>query len=169
VKRRLYIALGAALALAAAFVGGRYSRPVEVREVVKVETKTVTVTEWKDRIVEKRVEGPVRIRTVTREVPGGERVVTVVEERGPVVTDRASDAAGSTASRTTENVVSVRVVESARPGWRLSVAAGWDAEALSLRPELYGVEVSRRLVGTVWIGAWARTDRTGGLGLAMEW
>jgi hypothetical protein len=169
VKRRLYIALGAAIALAAAFVGGRYSRPVEVREVVKVETKTVTVTEWKDRIVEKRVEGPVRIRTVTREVPGGERVVTVVEERGPVVTDRASDAAGSTASKTTGTVVSERVIKAAQPGWRASVLAGWDAGSPSLRPETYGVEVSRRVVGTVWIGAWARTDRTGGLGLAMEW
>jgi hypothetical protein len=168
-KRRALIAAGVTLALVAAFVGGRYAAPVEVREIVKVETKTVTVTEWKDRIVEKRVEGPVRIRTVTREVPGGERVVTVVEERGPVTVDRSQDRAGESRETGSSTVVSERVTKVAKPGWRASVLAGWDADAPALRPELYGVEVSRRLVGTVWIGAWARTDRTGGLGLAMEW
>lgn len=168
-KRRIAIAAGAVLALVAAFIGGRYSRPAEVRELVKVETKTVTVTEWKDRVVEKRVEGPVRIRTVTREVPGGERVVTVVEERGPVTVDRRQDRAGESKETGSSAIVSERVTKAARPDWRASVLAGWDADAPSLRPETYGVEVSRRVVGTVWLGAWARTDRTGGVAVAMEW
>jgi hypothetical protein len=167
-KRWVYIAAGSALLLVAAFLGGRFSAPVKVEERVKVETRTVTVTEWKDRVVEKRVAGPVRVRTITIERPGGERIVERVVERGPVTTETAAESAGQSSSAASSVGVSERVVESARPGWRLSAVAGWDAEALSLRPDLYGVEVSRRVVGTVWLGAWARTDRTGGLVLAME-
>jgi hypothetical protein len=166
-KRWVYIAAGSAFLLVAAFLGGRFSAPTKVREVVKVETKIETVTEWKDRVVEKRVAGPVRVRTITIE-KAGERIVERVVERGPVTTERSGESAGQSLSAASSIGVSSRVVESARPGWRLSVAAGWDAEALSLRPGLYGVEVSRRVAGTVWLGAWARTDRTGGLVLAME-
>jgi hypothetical protein len=168
VRARLYIAAGVLLALVAAFIGGRFSAPVRVEEKVRVETKTVTVTEWKDRVVEKRIAGPVRVRTITIERPGGERVVERVVERGPVTVERSGESEGQSSSTASSVGVSERVVESARPGWRLSAVAGWDAEALSLRPELYGVEVSRRVVGTVWLGAWARTDRTGGLVLAMD-
>jgi hypothetical protein len=167
VKVRLYLAAGVLLALVAAFLGGRFSAPVRVEEKVRVETKVVTVTEWKDRIVEKRVAGPVRVRTITIE-KAGERIVERVVERGPVTTETAADSAGSSSAAASSVGVSSRVVESARPGWRLSVAAGWDAEALTLRPGLYGVEVSRRVAGTVWVGAWARTDRTGGISAALE-
>jgi hypothetical protein len=167
-RTRLYIAAGVLLALVAAFLGGRFSAPARVEEKVRVETKIQTVTEWKDRVVEKRVAGPVRVRTITIEKPGGERVVERVVERGPVTTETAADLSGSTAVTASSEAASSRVVESARPGWRLSVSAGWAPERLTLRPEVYGVEVSRRVVGTVWLGAWARTDRTGGLVLAME-
>jgi hypothetical protein len=168
VRTRLCVAAGVLLALVAAFLGGRFAAPVRVEEKVRVETKTVTVTEWKDRVIEKRVAGPVRVRTITIEKPGGERVVERIVERGPVTTETAAESAGQSSSAASSVGVSERVVESARPGWRLSVAAGWAPEALSLRPGLYGVEVSRRVAGTVWIGAWAKTDRTGGLVLAME-
>jgi hypothetical protein len=168
VRTRLYIAGGVLLAVVAAFLGGRFAAPVRVEEKVRVETRTVTVTEWKDRIIEKRIAGPVRVRTITIEKPGGERVVERIVERGPVTTETAADLSGSTAVAASSAAASSRVVESARPGWRASVAAGWAPERLTLRPEVYGVEVSRRIVGTVWIGAWARTDRMGGLVLAME-
>ena len=60
-----------------------------------------------------------------------------------------------------------KVTDNARPGWRLSLGAGWSA--VQPRPDSYRLELSRRLVGTVWLGAWASTDKTAGLSLAMEW
>lgn len=160
-KKWIAIGAGALLAVVAAFVAGRYSAPV------KVETRTEvrTVTEWKDRVVTKTEQGPVRVRTETREVPGKERVIIRTEDRGPVTTDRNAEGSGSSATQ----AATVVIRDSSRPGWRASVLAGWSPGRLELRPEVYGVEVSRRVVGTVWAGAWARTDRQFGVSLALEW
>jgi len=54
-------------------------------------------------------------------------------------------------------------------GWRSSVAAGWDPDALALRPEVYEGRVERRVLGTLWLGVFGRSDKTGGLSAAMEW
>jgi len=171
VTRRFYaeVAVGALLALAAAFYAGRFSAPVKTVETVKVETKTVTVTEWKDRIVEKRVAGPVRVRTITIEKPGGERVVERVVERGPVTTDTTTDHAGQSSGTTASNAATVRLSETGRPGWRAAVSAAWSPGRLSLEPARYTAEVDRRLFGTIWLGLRASTDKTAGVAVGLEW
>lgn len=165
-RRRLLIAGGSLVALAAAFLAGRYATPAKVVERVKVETKTVTVTEWKDRLVEKRVQGPVREVEHIVEKPGAERVITRWTERGPVTTDTTTDSSGSSATKTDAKTDASRIV-TAQPSWRIEGQAGWSR--LSPAPDLYGLGVSRRIAGTVWLGAWARTDKTAGIGIGLEW
>jgi hypothetical protein len=182
---RLYIAAGVLLALCAAFLGGRFSAPVRVVEsasakqtstaAAAVEQKNnATAVQDVTRHTERR-KAPARPASAPVQTPAGLMCpecpavdVEIVDERiGTRLTDLGTLRGAAVAASTSE-AKSSRVVESARPGWRVSVAAGWDAEALSLRPETYGVEVSRRVAGTVWLGAWARTDRTGGVSVAVE-
>jgi hypothetical protein len=168
-KRKVYVALGGVVALVVAFVGGRYSAPVKTVETVKIETKVVTVTEWKDRVVEKRVEGPVREVERIVEKPGAERVVTRWIERGPVSVDTTTDASGSASTQAHTSSQASRVTTAGRPGWRAAMAAAWSPGRPSLEPERYTVEVDRRLFGTLWLGVRASTDKTAGVALALEW
>jgi hypothetical protein len=168
-KRKVYAAIGGLAALVIAFIGGRYSAPVTTVETVKVETKVVTVTEWKDRVVEKRVEGPVREVERIVEKPGAERVVTRWIERGPVSVDTTADVSGSSSAQAHAASQASKVTTAGRPGWRAAVTAAWSSGRLSLEPERYTVEVGRRLFGTLWLGVQASTDKAVGVGLGFEW
>lgn len=152
--------IGGALLLVAAFVGGRYSAPVKIEERVKVEKVVEVQTVEKERIVYREAK---KKRTEERKNVDGSSVTVTTEESD---TGAIRDYSGLQLSWGTERQESSRVVDRARPGWRLSLGAGFSS--LSLRPDLYRLELSRRLVGTVWLGAWAATDRTAGLALALE-
>lgn len=171
-RRRLYIAGGVALALVAAFLGGRFSRPVKVEERVKVETKIETRTEWRDRVIEKRVEGPTREVERIIEKPGAERVITRWIDRGPVTVDTSATAAGTSTASGAASSSASKVTDNARPGWAAGLAATWPS--LSSRPERVGLELDRRILGTVWLGVRASAETDGsapqvGAALRVEW
>jgi hypothetical protein len=163
VKRRALIAGGSLLALVAAFLAGRFSRPAEV----KTETVTVYATHAKESgslSIDSGQKTKERIVTVTKREPGGTVYVTETTDRllsSDLALDlgwaRETEANGETKATTTTK---------AQPSWRLEGQAGWSR--LSPSPDLYGIGISRRVVGTVWVGGWARTDKTAGLGLALE-
>ena len=56
------------------------------------------------------------------------------------------------------------------PDWQLSVLAGWNWHRKST---VYGVEVSRRIIGPVSLGVWGLSDRTGrgaaGISASVSW
>lgn len=173
-KRRIAIGLGCVLALALAFVGGRYSAPARVVERVKVETRTVTITEWRDRIVTKRVEGPTRTVERIVEKPGEVREVTRWIDAGPVTTDTDTNLSGHTSGTTESTSATVRMSETGRPGWGGGLAAQWDPGRLSASPAVLGLEVDRRLFGPLWVGVRASagvdlSDPRVGLALRGEW
>jgi hypothetical protein len=163
-KRWAIVGGASAIALVVAFLAGQYSAPkpeIRWKEVASVRT------EWLTKEVEHRVEGPIRIRTVVREIPGPqgpERVVERVVERGPVTIDRSAEGQGSSAANLTTELVQK---PTALPGWRVGVSAGWDRFQPS--PNLYGLELDRRLFGTLWVGIRARTDKSVGAALSLEW
>lgn len=162
-KRRLAIAAGAVAALLAAFLGGRYSRPARVEERVKVETKTVT--EWKDRIVyvEAKKEQRHTTTTATRKPDGTKTIVRVEDVR----TDSGASLNASSGGKTTEDAkTEASRVETSQPSWRVEGQAGWSR--LSPAPDIYGIGISRRVAGTVWVGGWARTDKTAGIAVGLE-
>lgn len=166
-RRWIYIGVGALAALVVAFLAGRYSAPVKVRTETKVETKTVTVTEWKDRIVERQVKGPVRVRVVTVEKPGGERVIEKWIERAPVTTETQTNVTGTAKAETESTSATSRVTEGARPGWAIAASGSWDPRALSSMPDRYGLELDRRVIGTVWLGVRADADDVKGSNLRL--
>lgn len=135
----------------------------------RVEERREATAEMHEERAEETHEARELVRHVeTREErrPDGGVVIVRVED------EREASAATSTASATTDATASereVRVVERVRPSWRVSAQAGWSITRPALQPELYGAEVSGRIGGPVWLGVWARTDKTAGVSLAVEW
>ncbi len=166
-KALIAAGVGVAVALVAAFVIGYLNGPEHEVEKVRVETKTVTVTEYKDRIVEQKVQGPVRVRTRVVEKPGAERVIEKWIERGPVSTSTTHDAAGSTTAQAASTAESAKETTRARPNWHVTAAAGWDKLSLAA-PHVWEGRVERRVLGPFWLGVWGSTERTGGLSLGLE-
>jgi hypothetical protein len=170
VKRRLLIAAGAALALLVAFLGGKYSAAPRVetktewREINSYTTAWAVRTEYVDR-----TKIRTRVVTIERVAPDGSRETSTTTDSGTdVAINAGTNLAGHSSETTSSNGATVRVEEAGRPGWRVGASAGWDPGRLSLKPNTYGLDVSRRLIGTIWFGAWGRTDKTFGLNLALE-
>jgi hypothetical protein len=71
-----------------------------------------------------------------------------------------------------------QLVVNDKPGWRVAGSLGIDFNKIGPKellvttptqyPLVYGLEVDRRLVGTVWLGIQANTMKTGSLVLSLE-
>lgn len=133
-------------ALAIGVCIGRFTTKPVVKTVDVVKEKVV----WRDREVEKKVEGPVRVQVVTRTVPGPrgpEVLVTRIVERGAVVTVKDSKHEGQ-ASLARE--LKTEVLQ--QPSWMLGATAGLKLGDLS---PVWGAQVSKRIAGPFWLGAGA--------------
>jgi hypothetical protein len=166
-RRWLYVGGAALAACALSFLAGRFSAPARVETRVEWRKKIVTQTEWKDRVVTQR--GPVRVVERIVEKPGAEREVTRWIERGPVTTTK--DLTGNASATTEINSATRTVSETGRPGWSGGLSAAWDPGRPSSMPDRIGLELDRRIVGTVWLGARASAEPDLGalrLGLALR-
>jgi hypothetical protein len=172
-KQRGIIAGIAGLALAGAFLGGRYSRPAKIVVTTRTETKTVTQTQyvdrWRDRIV--YVQAKARhVETTTVKKPTGEVVITRVEDTKTDThsTDTASgSASGATQAQTDTVATSKTVTTYSQPRIRLAYTP-WIDLAHPLAGLTHGGEVDYRFLGPLQAGVWARTDKTAGLAFAVE-
>lgn len=54
-------------------------------------------------------------------------------------------------------------IEALRPKWRVGVQ-----KALSPEPDLFGANLSRRVLGNLWVGVYARTDQEVGLSISYD-
>jgi hypothetical protein len=162
--KRIALAAGALLALVAAFLGGRFSRLAET----KTETVTVYAAHSKDSgslSIDSGQKARERVVTVTKREPGG--TVYVTETRDSLLdSDLELDLGWHRESETKAETKTTTTTRS-QPSWRLDAQAGWSR--LSPAPDIYGIGISRRIAGTLWVGGWARTDKTAGLGVGLEW
>lgn len=178
-KRYALIGVGAIAALVLAFLAGRRTAPVRVEERVKIETKTVVDQEAVARaLTEAKAEWErsTKTRTTTRIVYRDgkpiEKVVYVdrdVLQTATIGIKESSETETKTHGETISTTTQDKVTTFARPTWRLAAQAGWSFDAKALRPSIFGGELSRQVLGPLWLGAWARTDSTAGLSLALEW
>jgi hypothetical protein len=142
--RRAAVTLALAAACAAGGVWyGRHSGPPRVEERVVYRDRV----EWRERVVEKRVEGPVRERVVTRTVPGPQGPVREVireVERGPVTVERNTDAQAKADLSVDGSKVTVRE----QPRWLVGASAGWQLG----EGRTVGGQVMYRVAGPFWLG-----------------
>lgn len=135
---RLYVLL-ALLLLVVGIVIGRYTTPEKVVTKTVTEVKTVTVVQHDTQ-------------TVITEKPDGTKTT--------VITDKSVDTTQKDKTQETE-----KTVENYKPQWKVGV------QLAPKNPQyeyFYGVEVERRILGPVFVGAFGNTDRTLGLIVGLE-
>lgn len=152
-------------ALLVAFAAGRFTRHPETKWRETVEVRTQYVDRWQERVVTREVvKERVHKETRTETQPSGATVTVAVEDSA---TDSASgsDAAASGETTVAQTVKAEEVkTESAAPSWRVSALGGLRFDG----KRYYGGEVSRRIVGPIWLGVEARTD-SAGVAIGVEW
>lgn len=172
-KQGLGAGLGVLLALAASFAAGRYSKP---DKIVTIREKGEVRVEYKDRIVYRDRKTKTKTTSTTTKVPDGAETTTTTTET-ETDTKTTNDTETKTTTKTTETEKSV--VENKKPDWRVTGMVGLAPGQLSLDMRglqpLYGLQVDRRIAGTIWGGVWVITrpqDLSGstviGIHLALE-
>jgi hypothetical protein len=184
------------LLLLGAYSGGRYVQPAKVVEKEHVVTKVETKIEYKDRVVEKKVEVEkkvyVRIRqkNVRREIvdiqkPDGtkERRVTETDlsttktadkDDRTTTTDKTEDRRVEEARTEQQDIHKTKVVIFESPQWRVGVLVGYDIMAPfqgsrgvpGMEGVVVGVTGERRIWKRLWMGLWGTT--TGNVGLKLD-
>jgi hypothetical protein len=171
-RARWAIVAGVALAIVAAFFGGRYSRAARV-ETRTVRDETAIVNAVAEARAQWQRETTAHTVIRTSYAPTG-KPVERVETRDTASTSSGSSAATSAVqAQTTSHTETIKIVEASRPDWAAGVAGTWSPSRLSLAPERLGVDLDRRLFGTLWLGVRASATTTAadpqfGLALRME-
>jgi hypothetical protein len=171
-KRRALVGGAVLLALVAAFVGGRFSAPLQVQTI-----DTVRV-EFRDRVVETIKTVEVKAKAETK-IVWRDRVIAkdgTVTEHETEKTASREDSVRNDAEKKTEDRAGVteHTVEKTvtlRPSWRVGLQVGASLRAPFVPiagPLVLGVSVDYRVVGGLTAGLWLNTFGAAGLGVAFE-
>lgn len=152
----------AVAACVASFLVGRG----KVRTVTKVETKTEVVEKVVEKVVTVKAKDVQRkVTTKTETKPDGSSVVLRVEDvQTQTDVGTVSDFTGTAVTTSSSKA---ETATGSKPGWRLGVSAEW--KKAQEKPDVYGLEIDRRIVGPFWLGARASTDKTAGIAVGLEW
>jgi hypothetical protein len=153
-KTKIIIAV---VAVATAFATGRYTVPtkvIEVTKVVEVEKKT------KDK--DQKVDKDTKKTTTIVEEPTGKKTTTIVEE------DKVNkDTSTKETDDKTKTDNSFKEVLKSSP---LSVSALFGGPLPGSGPfqMVYGLHVSKQVLGPITVGAFGMTNRTVGFSLGLN-
>lgn len=137
----------AAIVIVAMACGAALTRQFAPREVTK--TQLVDHDVIKDHVV-----------TVTKEIvrPDGSKEIDTT-----VVDDKKQDDVKK------ETITDVKPIPQLKPQWFATVGAGLDASSLrDLSNPVYNLGVNRRILGPIYLGAWANTKSQVGIQLGLE-
>jgi hypothetical protein len=165
-RRLAIVALGAALCVLAAFAWGRWGRSraeVDYSQVRDGKADGSWGSAMKGKVAERRNVIVVRERFE----PATGLLTERLTLRDTTATNTRTEATAQGQVKVEERVETRYVEKQVRKDWHLSVQAGWDAA--QLRPNVYGVQVERRIAGPVWLGVWGNSTRAGGASLSLEW
>lgn len=188
-KRWTLIGGGALAALVLAFLGGRYSvRPSKTTETAAAAKQAETHTDAKietDTDTKQTVHRTITRRTAPA-LPPSLPVAGVCPPCPAVQVEEISEDIGTNIDqdqhadlhidgKTAETSATTKTTEvGERPGWAFGVSALWDPSHPSSKPERVTLELDRRLLGTLWLGARlsSETDLTAwrvGAAARVEW
>lgn len=164
--RWAWVAIGAGL-LVAAFSAGRFSAPVqtEVQEVEKIVYQDRVV----EKVVVKRAKAEEKVVFIDRTITDAGVHELITERTKTDETEKTKDEVDRTTSA--EKQREQKATTTLRPDWRIGalVGASLREPALPLSGNLVlGVQVERRVVGGVSVGAWANTVGAAGGVVSVE-
>lgn len=134
---------GLLLVASVAYASGRYLQPP------KVVTKTETVVKEVQVI-----QHDTTTKTHEEVKPDGTKTIdTVVEDKDKEENKSSADSKAST------------VVDTTKPQWKVGALGAYDFS--TLKP-IYGVQVDRRILGPIFVGAFGLNNRTVGLSVSLE-
>lgn len=154
-------AAGAAIVIIlVSFAAGRYTVPTKTT----VETKTVTQTK-EDKNTQVDTDKDQHVQTIQVQVkkPDGTVVTTTRTERDTdtkqeMKQDDKTDTASTTQTKT----------ETVRLGGNLNVLVTAGVDVTSPTGLVYGLSLSRPILGPILIGAWGMTNKTVGFSLGLQ-
>lgn len=174
-KRRLYIAGAWALTLVAAGVVGRFTAPTKVTETATRSDESARLAAFLAKLeTQQTVKTKRHVETRKTKKPDGTIEIVRIEDSGSdTATQSTSTVTGHSSETTASTAATARVTERGRPAWSVGLSASWAGRPSSM-PDRLGLEVDRRLIGPVWLGARASIGATlsepqFGLGLRAEW
>ncbi len=167
---------------------GRYAQPAKVIEKEKIVTQVVTKVEYQDRIVEKIVQVKEKEQarhtetTTTKKPDGTETTTTVTDTKTDTKTDTNTDKSEEKIVYkdrvVTQVVEKEKIVEGAKPSWRLGADVGLSIPSTflgdpqigvpGLRGAVVGIGAERRIFGPLWFALRGNTQGTVSIGLAGE-
>jgi hypothetical protein len=124
---------------------GRYAQPA------KVVTKTQVVTQVHDVVHEK-----IHKVIVTVTAPNGTKTTTTTIDNGSVINDQSNTQSNSSTVTTYD-----------KTQWSVGALANVDLTKGISAPS-YGIQVERRILGPVWVGAYGLANASGGLSVSLE-
>jgi hypothetical protein len=155
VRKYLYV-VGIALLIGTLGYGfGRYSAPIQIKEVEKI--KIVTVEKKVENTKEKK-----DVQVVVVQKPDGTTTTTT--------TDKTTiDIAASTNTDTTSLTDKSKLTVFSRPSWKFTLMGGMDIHTsnLTVVKPIYGGMIERSILGPISIGAWGISNGTFGLSAAI--
>lgn len=176
-----------ALALVAAFIGGRASVSTQPERITeKTVEKVQFVDRWHERVIEKQIKvrdettNLSRHREVTKvEHPDGTKVFKEVEDLNidKIVKETETKFVDRVVDRIVfqdREVKKETIIESPQKNWLVGPMIGFRLAELGFRdgglqlPVEFGAQVQRRVLGPVFIGAYGMHKGTAGLTVSFE-
>ena len=148
--------IGSFVLAAGAFSLGRYTTPVEIKEV----TKTVEVEKKKTEVEKETQKDVHRVERIIRK-PDGTTETTIQ-------TDSSTKSTKNVTSQTDAQAQSETSTSVVRAGARTRVAGVAAIDIYGRSGPAYGVEVSRSILGPISVGGLGLSNGTFGLSLGLE-
>ena len=161
------------IAIAALGYGfGRFTAPSKVIEIEKIRTIEIEkiVEIEKEVIKEVTVENKnINTTTTITEYPDGrkETVITVVDLTTiGIEKDTEKDTERDMEKDTTSSIDKTKITIYKKTQWKLTGLAGF--ELGNWTTPVYGALIEKRILGPIYVGGWALSNKTIGVGLSFE-
>lgn len=186
-KKTLLLVLGAVLLFLLGFGTAKFASPAKVTEKTVVQTQVKTVIQYQDRIVYQKVlvaqEATHRhVAKVITKKPDGTIVTQVTSDTDSkdsqnININKTDDKTKDTTQTVAQTVTIVKTVTN-QPNWTLGAGIGyslphiWNPATVGI-PGMQGavvqIELDRRILGPISMGAFVNTQATVGLSVKGSW
>lgn len=153
-----YLKLGL-VGLVLVLVGYAFGRYVQPATVI-TKTEDHEVIKYVERTTKEKDNNKDIVIIETRLPDGTIRKETHIVDKGRVIIDKSKEGSDTKDSK------SETIVSNTKPQWKAAGLLGVADYSLSNR--IYGLEIERRILGPIFVGAWGMTNKQLGVSVGLE-